>query len=183
MNLYSDRTSSFSLSLGGSQSWIFCPQGHKLKAQFCNQCIGEQVNHWGSWCHLGASVGLHKKQLTFWGFAGTLSTFCPTITNSRILVFQCAGTKQLIFLYVGFRSFQNKTKAEDNKNRSKEKHLIKPIKQPFVGQTHAIYTQNVGIGSFLWLWQERGRLRAAASCGSVALPLGFCWVFFIWIDL
>lgn len=58
------------------------PTRHKLKAQFCNLCIGESANHWGSWGHLGASVGLHNKQLTFWGFAGTLSTLCPTITNS-----------------------------------------------------------------------------------------------------
>ena len=115
-----------------------------LSARACNQCIGELVNHYGSWGHLGASLGLHKKQLTFWGLQVLFQPF--VLTNTKQIhahtCFQCAETKQLIFLYVGFRSFRKK--HDEGNKRSKETHLIKPmIEQPFLGVKPMTFPPNI----------------------------------------
>ena len=97
-------------------------KGTNLKLNSATSASGS----WPTIGDLGATWG-HRLVCTTsnWRFGGLHVLFQPfvlqfTITNTKqILVFQCAETKQLIFLYVGFRSFRK----QKNKSRGQQKKI------------------------------------------------------------
>lgn len=138
------RTKSLSLSLGASQSGYSVRKG----MQPVHRGVGQPLGILGP---LRGIAWFAQEATDVLGFAGTLSTVCLTIANTKqIHVFQCAETLATHLSVRRLSIIPKKAIAEGNK-RSKETHLIKSITElPFLGgQTHDISTQHLGISSFL----------------------------------